>query len=741
MLDFLKGSFRRHNTHPMPWFRLGMAGVLAALHAGCSSELSDHAAEASVSPGDGMAAQPGDGTNSPGGVPSSDSEGGLSGDVPLDGYSDMPPNGPSRAPWTAPLPPISMLRKVKGVLTGLAPTDAELAAVTADMGALGGLIDGWMATPEFTEKMIFFFQNAFQQSSLAVLDFQPQLRKRPGAFDLPYAIFGDNAFPLLFKNMKESFARTALELIREGRPFNEVLTTQRFMMTTALKSLYMQIEMPYDIHDQNYKYNQGTRPPIEQTLDANSPNYLVFGYEPATTRSGRVFNGTCAGDATKVSSYPGNTNLFMLLLGAVGRDSGNNSAGNSNLGCMEHAAKPYFSEQDLNDWTMVTVTNQGTPILSYDLPRLRSAVTLSSRLPRVGYFTTPAFLATWNTNDSNQHRVTANQALLVALGQGYTSAAASIPVPTNLAAVNGEHAVTTSTCFGCHKSLDPMRQFWANSFDFNEKPSRGAGPQAAFAFGDVIQEGETVGDFGKFVSMVSDLQVAAQPVNRFALAMTQKLCFFANSSACEEADPEMRRIALEFQNNAYDFNVLVRQLFASPLVTMTTSTETALDNGVTISITRRDQLCAALSSRLERPDLCENAVPTPTNVTTAVNRLAGALPADGFSRGTEFPVTTPDPSLFFSAASELVCEAIAAKVVDAKEASVFTSDDVPGAIEGMVSRVMGVPPSDSNHAAVVEALDHHHTAALASDGATAASALRSTFSAACQAPTTVSFGI
>ena len=36
---------------------------------------------------------------------------------------------------------------------------------------------------------------------------------------------------------------------------------------------------------------------------------------------------------------------------------------------------------------------------------------------------TPAFLAVWNTNDSNSHRVTVNQALLVALGQGFTSAA------------------------------------------------------------------------------------------------------------------------------------------------------------------------------------------------------------------------------------------------------------------------------------------------------------------------------
>ena len=39
---------------------------------------------------------------------------------------------------------------------------------------------------------------------------------------------------------------TAWQLVKEGRPFTEMLTTNRFVMTTALKSLYIQIEMPAD---------------------------------------------------------------------------------------------------------------------------------------------------------------------------------------------------------------------------------------------------------------------------------------------------------------------------------------------------------------------------------------------------------------------------------------------------------------------------------------------------------------
>ncbi len=118
--------------------------------------------------------------------------------------------------FTTALATPAVLRKVKSVLTGLAPTDAELAAAT-DTTALQSLIDTWMATPEFNAKMIGFFQNAFQQSSISLLDYEFQLRKRPGAFDLPYGVFGDNAFPLLIQNLKESFARTCTELIAEGR--------------------------------------------------------------------------------------------------------------------------------------------------------------------------------------------------------------------------------------------------------------------------------------------------------------------------------------------------------------------------------------------------------------------------------------------------------------------------------------------------------------------------------------------
>jgi hypothetical protein len=719
------------------WFaRLGALVCTCSLVAACGSSHDAPASGIGGSAGSDLDPGLGSGDDPPesGG---SDATGGDS----LDPYGELPIDMPPVSAWSEPLSAPSALRKVKGALTGLAPTDAELAA-GQDPEQLKALIDGWMTTPEFEQKMIFFLSNVFQQTSFSVLDFEFQLRKRPGAFDLPYDTFGDDAFPLLFKNLKESFARTVLELAKEGRPLLEALTTQRFMMTTALASLYMQIEMPYDIRTQNYRFNQGARPAIEDTLNPASANYLVFGYEaPSKTTTSRPFNNNCAGDATKTSIFPGNTYLFQILLGAVPRDSGNNSAGTSLLGCMEHASKPYFTPGDLADWRMVTIGSQGTKLRSYDLPALRAADTLTSALPRVSFFSTPAFLAGWNTNDSNQHRVTANQALLAALGQGYTSASAVIPVPSNLGALDGEHAVSTSVCYGCHKSLDPMRQFWGNAYDFGDRADgrKSQGP-AAFAFGNIVEEGTSLVDFGSALSRVQDDQVKEQPVNRFALSLTQRLCFFANSAKCEERDPEMRRVALAFQDAGFDLKVLIRELFSSPLVTSRVSTETAANDGVTISVARRDQLCAALSARLERADLCEILTPTPTDATTPLNRLAGALPADGYSRGTEFPVTAADPNLFYRAASELVCEAVAQKVVDG-DGAVYASADAAAAIEGMVSRVMGVPSTDPKHAAAVQALSAHFDAARATPGTNATAALRSTFAAACQSPPSLSLGI
>src|SRR2546423_941011 len=84
--------------------------------------------------------------------------------------------GPTYDTSTPPVPfspdsPTVYVAKVKNILVGLPPTDAEIAAVTADPNALGGLIDGWMQLKQYDDKMTVFFELAFQQTQISQVDF------------------------------------------------------------------------------------------------------------------------------------------------------------------------------------------------------------------------------------------------------------------------------------------------------------------------------------------------------------------------------------------------------------------------------------------------------------------------------------------------------------------------------------------------------------------------------------------
>jgi hypothetical protein len=396
-------------------------------------------------------------------------------------------------------------------------------------------------------------------------------------------------------------------------------------------------------------------------------------------------------------------------------------------------------------------TDRAPALRPYDLPALRTATELTLSLPRVGFYTTPAFLALWNTNDSNQHRVTANQALLVALGQAFTADNQIIPFSTT--GLDSNHSVGNAECVGCHLTLDPMRNFWANQYDFNDRNDFPTGrnnsgnPRPAaivdeFAFGDFKATGTSIADLGGYLTQVSD----GHGLPRFAVAVTQQLCFFANSGPCSESDPEFRRIVGAFETNGYNYANLVKELFSSPLVTGAVATQTFDANAVPVSIARRDHVCAALSNRLGKPDVCAQAALMATSAQSATAKIASSVASDAFSRGAQTPVTPSDPTLFYSSATEMLCENIAAQVVDATTGTVWSSSDVSGAIRGMVETIMGYPASHPLHDQAVQILTDHNTAAIAAmttrNAATkATNALRSTFALACESPTALGIGL
>jgi hypothetical protein len=691
------------------------------------------------------------------------------------GPTSVKPGGVTVAPTpTDPMVAAAAVRKVENLLTGMAPTDADVALVT-QQGAAGlqMLISNWMTTDPYQtalgSKMVGFFRNMFQQTGFTPTeDFKIQLLQN-GGFDFgPFGVsaVGDDSYARLVQNIQDSFALTAWQLVKEGHDFRETLTTNKFVMTTGLKMVYIQIEMKADAPFGNQNATPAwtidfSRNPIDLTTALATMNFSDEAPAHASTGFG---GGSTACTAATSGTYNGTSLLFQRLIGFTPRFPFSGSPT-----CFEHSSKPYLLPEDVSDWTWVTINHKANPadqtpvIQPYDLPTLRNTTTLTLSLPRVGFYTTPAFLALWNTNDSNQHRVTANQTLLVALGQAFT--AENTIIPFSNAGLDASHAVAGSECVGCHATLDPMRNFWANQLDYNDRndfPARAnfmggaANPRPTsivdeFAFGDFKATGASTADIGNYLQMVTD----GNGLPRFAISVTQQLCFYANSTACSESDPEFRRVVGSFVSSNFNFAALIKEFFASPLVTGTVATGTfTAANSVPVSVTRRDHFCAALSNRLGKADICVQATTLPSTTQTATAKIAAAITTDAFSRGAQSPVTPSDPTLFYRSATEELCENIAPQVVDASTGTVYSSTDVAGSIKGMVETIMGYPPTDPLHDMAIQILTDHNTMATSAATTTggrpgstggstskATTALRSTFVLACESPTAVGLGL
>ncbi len=122
-------------------------------------------------------------------------------------------------------PPSVYVAKIKNILVGDAPTDAEISAVTADPTQLKGLIQGWMTSAqysaEYQTKMLRFFQLAFQQTQVVITDFADQ------AFPVQ-ADVNNSTQSLLVQIAQESFARTMIAMTQSGQPMTNAATTMSF---------------------------------------------------------------------------------------------------------------------------------------------------------------------------------------------------------------------------------------------------------------------------------------------------------------------------------------------------------------------------------------------------------------------------------------------------------------------------------------------------------------------------------
>lgn len=617
--------------------------------------------------------------------------------------------------------------KVKTLLTGMPLTSAELRSLGEDPEALGEMIETWFADPRAETVLRRFFMMAFQQDQVTGEGLMPMLKSR----NINWGRFDDdqeNVVDLMIQNIEESFARTALEIAKTGRPFNEVVTTDTFQMTTALMFFYAYLDHRH-VRDDDSVFsrplaevdgfvavrNRGAEPPANQILNPGSPNFLKF-WIPR-------FDQLCPEGADEMAFTPAQNEAFWLFQAILGRIDGSRKVGTTGATCRTQASRrgPLLTHADFEDWRAVKISKVAEgerPIRFYRLPELRSTNELALYGDRIGFFSTLGFFGTWPTNEDNSSRVTLNQTLITALGESFDGTVVTDFSPPNL---DEEHSAPGSACYGCHQTLDPMREFFRQSFTSSygqQHDEDRINLPATFVFRGVEQTGNGVRDLASILATHPD----------FPRAWAQKLCFYANAAACRSSE-ELDRVVTAFVESNLDFQVLVRELFASPLVTNASCVDER--TGAAPSISRREQFCAQLSHRLGVDDIC--GVDTPPRARSVLQRnmvnAVSSIPADTVSRGEAAPITISETGLFTRATREVVCGQIGERAFG----PAFDGMPREDAITKMVGEVMGLPTADPRHEGAVEILQDHVTDGIDA-GASPRDALRSALVVACMSP-------
>ncbi|MEE9386637.1 MAG: hypothetical protein V3V08_24750 [Nannocystaceae bacterium] len=359
-----------------------------------------------------------------------------------------------------PLSARAAVAKVKSLLTGLPPTDEEVAAVESNHAALPDLIDSWMTLPAFDRRLQWFFQHHFQQQPVPVTDFNLQTGSVTAAWQPP-------ADTLLLRGLTDSFARTAVDLVHNGRPFSELLSTRRYYMSTAMMMLYAYIDGKGLADDTDQPQAQAwlkneyadlvmtyfdagqQQIPLTESLDPQSVNFMTFSLEHTDPPTQACL------DTLGVPRLQDFARLMFTFGGRRFPD------------CPTLLTR-WLEEEDfkLRPVTIVQAQDGEAKTVFWDLFSLREADTIVLAGEHVGFFTTPVYFANWSTNIDNSFRVTANQALIVALGHNL-QAESEFFNPAEIAgafAGDDDHADPQSSCYNCHVILDPLRNFYRQSF-------------------------------------------------------------------------------------------------------------------------------------------------------------------------------------------------------------------------------------------------------------------------------------
>lgn len=641
-----------------------------------------------------------------------------------------------------PIRPESALNKVKTFLTGLAPTEEEYTAYREDPATLPTLVDGWIETPEFESRAVEIFTLLFQQNtagddmaSFLRLGNNNQLARRENKAGLPLRDY-----------MREGWIRTAWGIVQSGRPFTDVVDTRTFQLNVPLMALlaYMDAVPRDDLNNyvRGYSWLEQAHPdlavsyvtdrqiPWSDSTDPTSPDFGVFSVAEPTDRGDRCDNLDQSHTGRRAIEE-----VFRTMLGTPGNDQ-----------CWSNPSEQpsVFTSAD-REFRPVTIRLAGageTRSTFWDVEALRSADTLVLGTEYVGFFGTLGFLGNWVSNDGNEHRVTANQALIVGLGRTFNPDGNN--VPTDEEGVDDEHATPGSVCYGCHQTLDPMRDFFRHSYTYwgserLDSPNNEPVPDmATFTVdGSPPVQGRGVGAFAD--------ALVGHP--RFAKAWVEKLCGLVNAGYCDADDPELDRIADVFETSGFDFKVMLRELMSSPVVTYQVRTLTWDTQGAMVGAALSGDFCRRVESRLGIVDPCNlrgELDAFNNGQRTEIAGYAGSIPSIAYPRGEVGPAMAIAPGPFSSAASERLCERLSERFLGSGNRTVdpplFTPTDRDEAFDRFAHDLMGLPRTDPVYDAVLEHLGAHFDEVAAAEEDEEL-ALRSTFVLACQSQLTTSMGL
>lgn len=641
--------------------------------------------------------------------------------------------------------PSSALYKAKTFLVGLAPTADEYGAYAEDPAVMPELVDSWMAMPEFeprTKTMLgFMFQQGAGSDEIGLMMREQntdifQQREGRGGVDLEGP-------------MRRSWELTAWDIIDQGRPFTEVATTRTFYMNVPLMMAMAYVDStPRDdtnayveghswiedaYPDLSVSYTQDELIPFSESVDPGSPNYGRFSIgEPDGSAAG---TSACEGLQNTFTGRAAVEEVYKYMMGAPFRTT---------CWSWNGAMANVFEAADLEDRPItVRVAAPGEERTAFwDLDTLRATSELVLGTEYVGFFGTLGFLTQWTTNDANEHRVTANQTLIVGLGQSFDPGVVNTPIDELLD--DEMHAAPGSVCFSCHATLDPLRDFFRQSYTYwGSARVEGMGANevipevAVFPFGGV--EGRGVGDLGQAIASARE----------FAPAWTLKMCELVNAGGCSAADPELERIAQVFASSGHDFKVLLRELLTSPVTTYQARTTSWDEHGATVGSAMQGDYCRRVANRSGIHDACAlqdelDALPGEREIIAGYARVLSPM---GYPRGSVAPDQPIVPTLFGTAGAESLCEALASRFVRTGRGGGGTPPDLPfdptdrgATMEFYLTRLMGVWSDDARAGEIRDVLDAHWESILTEtqDDEIAA---QSTFALACSAPQTTSLGL